>query len=62
MRKKNAKKVTSKRAAKSASKVLRDKRTGRHSKAAAGSALSQKPGRRRSCRKGISSRPRPKKK
>lgn len=36
------KKVTSKSAAKSASKVLRDKRTGQHSKTAAGSALSQR--------------------
>jgi len=44
-----AKKVTSKRAASSASKVLRDKRTGKTSKTAAGSALSQreKPKRRR---------------
>ena len=37
-----AKKVTSKRVAKKASKVLRDKRTGRNSKSAAGSALSQR--------------------
>ena len=37
-----AKKATSKRAAKSASKVLRDGRTGRDSKTAAGSALSQR--------------------
>ena len=37
-----AKKVTSKKAAKSASKVLRDKRTGKNSKTAAGSALSQR--------------------
>ncbi|MBI5229963.1 MAG: hypothetical protein HY981_01540 [Candidatus Magasanikbacteria bacterium] len=33
---------TSKRAGKAASKVLRDKRTGRSSKIAAGSALSQR--------------------
>ena len=39
----NSKKVTSSRAATSASKVLRDKRTGKDSKSAAGSALSQKP-------------------
>lgn len=37
-------KVTSKRAASSASKVLRDGRTGTNSKTAAGSALSQRPG------------------
>ena len=37
-----AKKVTSKRAATSASKVLRDKRTSKSSKTAAGSALSQR--------------------
>lgn len=36
-------KVTSTKAAKAASKVLRDGRTGKASKAAAGSALSQKP-------------------
>ena len=36
------KKVTSKKAASSASKVLRDKRTGKASKEAAGSALSQR--------------------
>jgi len=36
------KKVTSKKAATAASKVLRDKRTGKNSKTAAGSALSQK--------------------
>lgn len=46
-RKSNAKKVTSARAARAASKVLRDKRTGRKSKTAAGSALSQKPGKKR---------------
>jgi hypothetical protein len=39
---KMAKKVTSKRAARAASKVLRDKRTGKASKTAAGSALSQR--------------------
>lgn len=39
-------KKTSSRAAKSASKVLRDGRTGRHSKTAAGSALAQKPKRK----------------
>jgi len=37
-----AKKVTSKRVAKIASKVLRDKRMGRKSKSTAGSALSQR--------------------
>ena len=37
-----AKKVTSKRAASAVSKVLRDKRTGKTSKTAAGSALSQR--------------------
>ena len=39
----NRKKVTSPRAARAASKVLRDKRTSKGSKTAAGSALSQKP-------------------
>ncbi len=38
----NAKKTTSSEAAESASKVLRDERTGDDSKTAAGSALSQK--------------------
>lgn len=42
-----AKKVTSKRVAKKASKVLRDKRTGGNSKSAAGSALSQREKRRK---------------
>jgi len=44
-----AKKVTSRKAASAASKVLRDKRTSRKSKTAAGSALSQreKPSRRK---------------
>jgi hypothetical protein len=44
-----AKKVTSKKAASAASKVLRDGRTGSSSKTAAGSALSQreKPKRRK---------------
>lgn len=37
-----AKKVTSRRVAKISSKVLRDKRTSRKSKSAAGSALSQR--------------------
>lgn len=37
-----AKKVTSKKAASAASKVLRDGRTGKASKIAAGSALSQR--------------------
>ncbi len=37
-----AKKVTGKKAASAASKVLRDKRTGAASKSAAGSALSQR--------------------
>lgn len=36
-------KVTSPKAAKAASKVLNDDRTGKNSKTAAGSALSQKP-------------------
>lgn len=40
----NSKKTTSPNAAKSASKVLKDKRTGEDSKTAAGSALSQKVG------------------
>lgn len=39
-------KQTSKRAASAASKVLRDKRTGKASKTAAGSALSQTPSRK----------------
>jgi hypothetical protein len=39
---KMAKKVTSKRVATKASKVLRDKRTSKASKSAAGSALSQR--------------------
>ena len=43
MAKGNARKVTSPRAAKAASKVLRDGRTSKASKSAAGSALSQKP-------------------
>lgn len=37
-------KVTSSKAAKAASKVMRDGRTSRSSKTAAGSALSQRPG------------------
>jgi len=37
-----ARKVTSKRVARKASKVLRDRRTGSNSKSAAGSALSQR--------------------
>lgn len=40
-------KQISKRAASAASKVLRDKRTGKASKAAAGSALSQAPRKRK---------------
>jgi hypothetical protein len=40
-------KVTSKKAAKAASKVLRDGRTSKASKSAAGSALSQRPGGKR---------------
>ena len=40
-------KVTSSKAAKAASKVLRDGRTSKSSKTAAGSALSQKPSGRR---------------
>lgn len=42
-----AKKATSKRAASAASKVLRDKRTSKTSKIAAGSALSQREKKRR---------------
>ena len=38
-----ANKVTSPKVAKKASKVIRDDRTGKDSKSAAGSALSQKP-------------------
>ncbi len=41
------KKQTSKRAASAASRVLRDGRTGKDSKSAAGSALSQTPSRRK---------------
>jgi hypothetical protein len=40
-------KVTSKTAAKAASKVLRDGRTGKASKTAAGSALSQRPSKKK---------------
>lgn len=40
-------KVTSRKAARAASKVLRDKRTGRSSKTAAGSALAQTPKRKK---------------
>jgi hypothetical protein len=40
-------KVTSKRAARAASKVLRSKSTGKASKTAAGSALAQRPSRRK---------------
>lgn len=47
MPKSNARKVTSKRAASAASKVLRDGRTSKSSKTAAGSALSQKPAKRK---------------
>lgn len=42
----NSKKVTSAKAASAASKVLRDGRTSKASKTAAGSALSQKPGKK----------------
>lgn len=42
----NAKKVTSKDAASAASRVLRDRRTGKDSKTAAGSALAQRPSRK----------------
>ena len=45
------KKATSLRAAKAASKVLRDGRTSRHSKTAAGSALSQREKAQRRVRK-----------
>lgn len=41
-------KVTRPKAAKATSKVLRDQRTGKKSKTAAGSALSQVPSKRRS--------------
>ncbi len=44
----NSKKTTSAKAAKAASKVLRDGRTSKASKTAAGSALSQKVGRKKS--------------
>jgi hypothetical protein len=47
MAKSNGSKVTSPRAAKAASSVLRDGRTSNKSKTAAGSALSQKPGKRK---------------
>jgi hypothetical protein len=40
-------KVTSKKAATAASKVLRDKRTSKNSKTAAGSALSQRPSKKK---------------
>lgn len=40
-------KQTSEKAASAASKVLRDRRTGKDSKAAAGSALSQTPSKKR---------------
>lgn len=43
----NEKKVTSKKAASAASKVLRDGRTSTTSKTTAGSALSQRPGKRK---------------
>jgi hypothetical protein len=43
----NAKKVTSAKAAKAASKVLRNPRANAADKSAAGSALSQKPGKKR---------------
>lgn len=46
-----AKKVTSKRVAKISSKVLRDNRTSKRSKAAAGSALSQYEKKRKAKRK-----------
>lgn len=45
-RKSNSQKVTSRRAASASSRVLRDGRTSRSSKTAAGSALSQRPSRR----------------
>lgn len=43
----NEKKVTGSKAASAASKVLRDGRTSKASKTAAGSALSQKPGKKK---------------
>ncbi|MCK5511008.1 hypothetical protein KAI65_05735 [Candidatus Parcubacteria bacterium] len=43
----NSRKVTSRSAARASSNVLRDDRTGRKSKTAAGSALSQTPNKRR---------------
>ncbi len=46
-KKKATNKVTSKRVATAASKVLRDKRTGKDSKSAAGSALTQKPAKKK---------------
>ncbi len=57
MTKDNSKKVTGKKAASSASRVIRDGRTSKDSKTAAGSALSQRPG---SSHKGVASRPRKK--
>lgn len=47
MAKSNASKTTSPKAAKAASKVLSDGRTGDNSKTAAGSALSQKVGKKK---------------
>lgn len=47
MAKSNAKKTTSPKAAKASSKVLLDDRTGKNSKTAAGSALSQKVGKKK---------------
>lgn len=43
----NEKKVTSKKAASAASKVLRNKKTSKASKTAAGSALAQRPGKKK---------------
>jgi len=44
---KNSKKVTSKKVASDASKILRDKRTSKKSKSVAGSALSQTPNKKK---------------
>lgn len=47
MAKENSRKVTSKKAASAASKVLRNPKSGKAAKSAAGSALAQKPSRRK---------------
>ena len=47
MARKNSQKVTSRKAASAASKVLRNPKSSRAAKSAAGSALAQKPNRRK---------------